>query len=82
MHQGETILDRTATGTIVNGIVGEASLFSSASVRFDLDLRDTHQGGNLRYGDSKRMGGTATWRIDVGGDIGIVSLVGQWEAAR
>ena len=82
VRQGETILDRTATGMIVNGTVGKASLLSSASVSFDFDTRDAHQRGNLLYGDSKRMGGTATWRIDFGGDIGSVNLVGQWEAVR
>jgi hypothetical protein len=82
VRQGETILDRAATGTIVNGTVGETSLFSSAPVSFDFDTRDAHQGGNLAYGDSTRMGGTATWRIDFGGDIGSVSLVGVWEAVR
>ncbi len=59
-----------------------AILLSSSSVSFDFDTRDAHQGGNLVYGDFNRMGGTATWRIDFGGDIGSVGLVGAWEAVR
>lgn len=82
VRQGETILDRATTGTIVNGTVGEGSILGSSPVSFDFDTKDAHQGGNLVYGDLDRMGGTATWRIDFGGDIGSVGLVGVWEAVR
>ena len=77
--QGNTILDRSASGTIVNGTLGLGSIVSSPSVSFDFDTRDAHQRGN-RVGN--KMDGTATWRIDFGGDIGSVSLSGQWRAVR
>jgi hypothetical protein len=82
VRQGETILDRPTNGTIVNGFVGLGNLFSSSSVNFDFDTGEVHQQGRVAYGDSNKMSGTATWRIDFGGDIGSVSLVGRWEAVR
>ena len=60
-------------GTIVSGTI------SGNSVQFNLDTQDLHLAGS-RSGNS--MSGTVQWTIDFGGDIGVVTLSGNWAAAK
>ncbi|MGH7510253.1 MAG: hypothetical protein ACREMZ_12400 [Gemmatimonadales bacterium] len=60
-------------GSVVNGSV------SGNAVQFDLDTQDVHHTGSL---SGNSMSGTVRWTIDFGGDIGIVTLNGNWAAAR
>ncbi len=77
--QGDTILDRSASGTIVNGVVGAKAPFESAPVEFDFDTRvDAHHEGFL--GALSQLGGSAKWSVDFGGDIGRLGLSGSWGA--
>ena len=62
-----------AQGTVVNGTV------NGNSVQFDLDTQDLHLTGGV---NGNSMSGTARWSIDFGGDIGVVTLNGNWSAAR
>ena len=80
--QGDTLLNRSASGTIVNGIVGHVGIFTAfAPVEFDFDTRDAHQTGSVRSDTS--MTGSASWRIDFADRIfGSISLSGEWMAVR
>jgi hypothetical protein len=60
-------------GTVVNGSV------NGNSVQFDLDTQDTRLTGAI---SGNSMSGTVHWVIDFGGDIGVVTLNGNWAAAR
>jgi hypothetical protein len=62
-----------AQGTIVNGVI------SDTGVQFDLDTQDLHHTGNV---SGNSMSGTARWTFDLGGDVGVVTLNGNWSAAR
>lgn len=60
-------------GSIVSGTV------TGNSVQFDLDTQDVHHVGTL---SGNSMSGTVRWTVDFGGDIGVVTLNGNWAAAR
>ena len=60
-------------GTVVNGTL------NGNSVQFDLDTQDIHHVGTL---SGNSMSGTVQWTIDFGGDIGVVTLSGNWSAAK
>ncbi len=80
--QGDTILDRSASGIIVNGIIGRKAPFESADMRVDFDTRaDAHHEGFLNA-LSTGLGGNANWRVDFGGDIGRVLVFGSYHAGR
>ncbi len=60
-------------GTVVNGTV------NGNSVTFDLDTQDTRFTGTM---SGNSMSGAVRWVIDLGGDIGVVLLNGNWAAAK
>jgi|tagenome__1003787_1003787.scaffolds.fasta_scaffold19330212_1 hypothetical protein len=60
-------------GTVVSGIV------NLNAVQFDLDTGDFHHSGSV---NGNSMSGTASWTFDLGGDIGVVVLNGNWSAAK
>lgn len=60
-------------GTIVSGTV------DGNAVKFDLDTQDFHHTGTV---SGNSMSGTARWTFDLGGNTGVVSLNGNWAAAR
>jgi hypothetical protein len=60
-------------GTIVNGTI------SGNSVQFDLDTQDAHATGAV---NGNSMSGTLRWVIDLGGSVGVVTLNGNWSAAK
>lgn len=60
-------------GIVVNGTV------SGDAVAFDFDTQDAHHVGTV---SGNSMGGTARYRVDVGGASGVVTLDGTWAAAR
>jgi hypothetical protein len=60
-------------GTVVNGTV------NLSAVQFDLDTQDLHHTGTV---SGNSMSGTAQWSFDFGGDIGVMTLNGNWAAAR
>jgi hypothetical protein len=60
-------------GSVVNGTV------AGNAVQFDLDTQDLHLTGSL---NGNSLSGTVRWIIDFGGDIGVVTLNGNWAAAR
>jgi hypothetical protein len=60
-------------GTVVNGTI------NGNSVQFDLDTQDTRLTGAM---SGNSMSGTVRWTIDFGGDIGVVTLNGNWSAAK
>ena len=62
-----------AQGTIVNGVI------SGTGVQFDLDTQDLHHTGNV---NGNSMSGTARWNFDLGTGTGVVTLNGNWSAAR
>jgi hypothetical protein len=60
-------------GSIVNGTV------NGNSIQFDLDTQDFHHTGTV---NGSSMSGTARWTFDLGGTIGVVTLNGNWSAAK
>jgi hypothetical protein len=60
-------------GTVVNGAV------DGEDVEFDLDTQDFHHTGSV---NGNSMSGTARYVIDLGGSIGVVTLNGNWSAAK
>ena len=60
-------------GNVVSGTL------NGNSVQFDLDTQDVRLTGTL---SGNSMSGTARWTIDFAGDIGVVTLNGNWAAAR
>ena len=60
-------------GTVINGTV------EGNSITFDLDTPDAHQTGTV---SGNSMSGTARWRLDLGAPIGVLTLNGNWGAAR
>jgi hypothetical protein len=60
-------------GSIVNGSI------NGNSVTFDLDTQDLHHTGTI---SGNSMSGTARWTFDFGGSIGVVTLNGNWSAAK
>jgi hypothetical protein len=84
--QGATILDTLETGMIVNGSVVEGDLFQGGGLHFDFDTSDVagrrsprHQSGCACWSG---MSGSASWRVDVGGNTGSVTVSGVWRAER
>ncbi len=61
---------------IVNGSV------NGNSVRFDFTTQDMHHEGTASGTCGTSMNGTATYRLDFGGDVGLVVLTGSWRAIR
>ena len=70
---GSESVSAPVQGTIVNGTV------NGNSVQFDLDTQDTRLTGTM---SGNSMSGTVRWIIDAGGDIGVVTLNGNWAAAK
>jgi hypothetical protein len=62
-----------AQGVIVNGAI------NGTAVQFDLDTQDLHHTGTV---NGNSMSGTARWSFDLGAGTGVVSLNGNWSAAR
>src|SRR4051794_12957750 len=60
-------------GSVVNGTI------NGNSVQFDLDTQDLHHTGSI---NGNSMSGTARWVFDFGGSIGVVTLNGNWSAAK
>ena len=60
-------------GTIVSGTV------DVNAVQFDLDTQDVRHSGTV---SGNSMSGTARWTFDLGGSVGVVTLNGNWAAAR
>ncbi|MCH9015621.1 MAG: hypothetical protein IH877_08060 [Gemmatimonadetes bacterium] len=87
--RGDTILDRSTSGTIVNGTVGDDGWLCikecGIEVSFGFDTMNARQTGLLSgsLGNRTSMSGTANWRADLGvADVGISPLRGPWEAVR
>ncbi len=70
---GGTFSDPVGSGSVVNGQINGNSL------SFDLDTPDFHQIGTIT-GNS--LSGTAQWRVDFGAPTGVVTLNGNWGAAK
>jgi hypothetical protein len=61
------------SGSVIHGTV------SGSNLSFDLDSPDFHHTGSL---SGTSMSGTAEWTIDFGLPVGVVTLNGNWEAAK
>jgi hypothetical protein len=61
------------SGSVINGTV------SGNNVTFDLDTSDSHFTGTV---NGNSMSGTAQWRINFGAPIGVITLNGNWGAAK
>lgn len=61
------------SGTVINGTV------SGSDVSFDIDTPDQHFTGTA---SSTSMSGTTRWNIDLGAPTGVVTLNGNWGAAK
>jgi hypothetical protein len=70
---GGTLSFFVGNGTVLNGQV------NGSSVSFDLDTPDYHHTGTV---SGTSMSGSASWRIDFGAPTGVVTLNGNWGAAR
>jgi hypothetical protein len=70
---GSESLSATTQGTIVSGTV------DVNAVQFDLDTQDFHHTGSI---SGNSMSGTARWTLDLGGSVGVITLNGNWAAAR
>jgi hypothetical protein len=70
---GGTFSEPVGSGSVVNGQINGNSL------SFDLDTPDFHQIGTIT-GNS--LSGTAQWRVDFGAPTGVVTLNGNWGAAK
>jgi len=70
---GGTASEFIGSGTILNGTL------NGNSVSMDLDTPDFHLTGTV---SGSSMSGTAQWVIDFGQPTGVVTLNGNWGAAR
>lgn len=70
---GGTFSDFIGSGTVLNGTL------NGNSVSMDLDTPDFHLTGTV---SGTSMSGTARWVIDFGQPTGVVTLDGNWGAAR
>lgn len=61
------------SGSVINGTL------SGRNLSFDLDTPDFHQAGSV---SGTSMSGTAEWTIDFGLPVGVVTLNGNWGAAK
>lgn len=87
--RGDTILNRPASGTIVNGTVGDDGWLCikecGIEVSFGFDTMNARQTGLLSgsLGNRTSMSGTANWRAYLGvADVGTSPLRGPWTAVR
>lgn len=72
---GSTGAVPVGSGSVVNGTV------SGRNLSFDLDTPDFHQAGSVSVSGTS-MSGTAEWTLDFGIPVGVVTLNGNWEAAK
>jgi hypothetical protein len=70
---GGTSSGPIGSGSVVNGQV------SGNDLSFDLDTPDFHLTGTV---NGASLSGTARWRIDFGAPTGVVTLNGNWGAAK
>jgi hypothetical protein len=70
---GGSFSDFIGSGTILNGTV------DGNRVDMDLDTQDFHLTGTV---SGASMSGTAVLRLDLGQPLGVVTLNGNWGAAR
>lgn len=70
---GSEAFSGTTQGTIVSGTV------DANAVQFDLDTQDFHHTGSI---SGNSMSGSARWILDLGGSVGVITLNGNWAAAR
>ncbi len=82
-HSGGTISCAGPTGTVSlpvgSGTIVNGSVTSAGAVSFDLDTQDWRNTGTL---SGNSISGTATVRIDLGSPTGVVTLSGNFSAAR
>ena len=71
---GGTLSSTIGSGTVVNGSVTDEGVVS-----FDLDTQDWRNTGSL---SGNSISGTVTVRFDLGTPIGVVTLSGNFSAAR
>ena len=71
---GVTVSAPVGTGTVVNG-----SVTTAAAVSFDFDTQDWRNTGTL---SGNSISGTVVVRIDLGAPTGIITLSGNFSAAR
>jgi hypothetical protein len=68
----------TTSGPIGSGLVVNGEVDGN-NVSFDLDTPDFHQTGNV---DGTSISGNARWRFDFGPPTGVITLNGNWAAAK
>ena len=82
-YSGGTISCSGETGTpsvpVGSGTVANGSVTSAGAVSFDFDTQDWQNTGTL---SGNSISGTATVRIDLGSPTGVVTVSGNFSAAR
>ncbi len=69
----------TESASVGSGTVANGSVTSAGAVSFDLDTQDWQNTGTL---SDNSISGTATVRIDLGSPTGVVTVSGNFSAAR
>jgi hypothetical protein len=70
---GESVSGNVGSGSVINGSI------HGDNVTFQLDSPDTPLGGTI---SGASMSGTATMRYDLGSPYGVITLSGNWGAAK
>ena len=69
----------TVTGSVGSATVANGSVTTAGAVSFDFDTQDWRNTGTL---SGNSISGTATVRLDFGSPTGVITLSGNFSAAR